>query len=61
MFKDLNFVDFTYLITESMIMTKTHKEIAVQLVQLAAREDMTEIQIVKEVTNRTSDLLHNLR
>ena len=42
-------------------MTKTHKEIALQLVQLAAREDMTEIQIVKEVTNRTNELLNNLK
>ncbi|KAE8748327.1 hypothetical protein FOCC_FOCC004963 [Frankliniella occidentalis] len=46
---------------ESMIMTKTHKEIAVQLVQLAARDDVVESQIVKEVADRTSDLLNNLR
>ncbi|KAK3913197.1 DENN domain-containing protein 10 [Frankliniella fusca] len=46
---------------ESMIMTKTHKEIAVQLVQLAARDDIAEAQIVKEVADRTSDLLNNLK
>ncbi|XP_034255662.1 DENN domain-containing protein 10-like [Thrips palmi] len=46
---------------ESMVMTKTHKEIAVQLVQLAAREDATESQIVKEVSDRTSDLINHLK
>lgn len=44
-----------------MVMTKTHKEIAVQLVQLAAREDATESQIVKEVSDRTSDLINHLK
>lgn len=50
-----------YHFPESMVMTKTHKEIAVQLVQLAAREDVSELQIVKEVSDRTSELLNHLR
>lgn len=46
---------------ESMVMTKTHKEIALQLVQLAAREDIGESQILKEVADRTNDLLNHLK
>ncbi|XP_054266790.1 putative DENN domain-containing protein 10 B isoform X2 [Macrosteles quadrilineatus] len=46
---------------ESMTMTKAHKEIALFLVQLADREGITEAQIVREVADKTQDLLSHLR
>lgn len=42
-------------------MTKAHKEIALFLVQLAERENVTESQIVREVADKTQELLTHLR
>lgn len=45
---------------ESMTMTKTHKEIAVFMVQLAERDNITEQQVIKEIADKTKELLNQL-
>lgn len=42
-------------------MTKAHKEIALFLVQLADKENITEAAIIKEIGNKTQELLSQLR
>lgn len=42
-------------------MTKAHKEIALFLVQLADKESVTETQIIREVAEKTQELLAHLR
>lgn len=46
---------------EGMTMTKIHKEIALFLVQLGEIEGASEIQILKEIADKTEELLINLR
>ncbi|XP_049863153.1 putative DENN domain-containing protein 10 B isoform X2 [Schistocerca gregaria] len=46
---------------ESMAMTKTHKDIAVFMVQLADQPNITEAQMIRELAEKTRDLLQNLR
>ncbi|XP_075210927.1 putative DENN domain-containing protein 10 B [Lycorma delicatula] len=46
---------------ESMSMTKAHKEIALFLVQLADKENVTETTIIREIDNKTQELLSQLR
>lgn len=50
-----------YVIAESMSMTKAHKEIALFLVQLAERDNFTEAQIIREIADKTQELLSHLR
>ena len=42
-------------------MTKTHKDIAVFMVQLAENESLSEQQVVREIADKTKDLLDQLR
>jgi hypothetical protein len=44
-----------------MTMTKTHKDIAVFMVQLAENESLSEQQVVREVADKTRELLRQLR
>ncbi|XP_066994835.2 putative DENN domain-containing protein 10 B [Anabrus simplex] len=46
---------------ESMTMTKTHKDIAVFMVQLAENENVQEQQLIKEIADKTRELLNQLR
>ncbi|XP_011307542.1 protein FAM45A [Fopius arisanus] len=46
---------------ESFTMTKTHKEIALFLVQLSENQANTEAQIIHEIAEKTQDLLNQLR
>ncbi|KAG8222582.1 hypothetical protein J437_LFUL010425 [Ladona fulva] len=46
---------------ESMIMTKTHKEIALFMMQLAENTTISEQQVVHEIAKKTGDLLAHLR
>lgn len=42
-------------------MTKIHKDIAMYMVQLAENTSQTESQVIKEITNKTNQLLNYLR
>ena len=42
-------------------MTKTHKDIAVFMVQLADNESLSEQQVVREIADKTRELLNQLR
>lgn len=42
-------------------MTKIHKDIAMYMVQLAENTTQTESQVIKEITNKTNQLLNYLR
>jgi len=42
-------------------MTKTHKDIAVFMVQLAENESLSEQQVVREIADKTRELLRQLR
>lgn len=46
---------------ECLTMTKTHKDIAMFMVQLAENPDISEVQVVKEISNKTQELLNYLR
>lgn len=46
--------------TESLTMTKTHKEIALFMVQLCENQGCTESQIISEINEKTKDLLNQL-
>lgn len=46
---------------ESLTMTKIHKDIAMYMVQLAENTSQTESQVIKEITNKTNQLLNYLR
>nr|AGM32878.1 protein FAM45A-like protein [Coptotermes formosanus] len=46
---------------ESMTMTKTHKDIAVFMVQLAENESLSEQHVVREIADKTRELLNQLR
>ncbi|PNF20230.1 putative protein FAM45B [Cryptotermes secundus] len=46
---------------ESMTMTKTHKDIAVFMVQLSENESLSEQQAVREIADKTRELLNQLR
>ncbi|XP_048746661.2 putative DENN domain-containing protein 10 B [Ostrea edulis] len=46
---------------ESLAMGKLHKDIAKHMVQCAETEEMTEEQLIKEISNKTKELLNNLR
>jgi len=41
-------------------MTKTHKEIALFMVQLCKNQNYTEIQIISEINDKTQELLNQL-
>ncbi|EFN66542.1 Protein FAM45B [Camponotus floridanus] len=45
---------------ESLTMTKTHKEIALFMVQLCENQNYTEAQIISEISDKTKDLLNQL-
>ncbi|KAL2718918.1 DENN domain-containing protein 10-like [Vespula squamosa] len=45
---------------ESLTMTKTHKEIALFMVQLCENQASTESQIISEINEKTKDLLNQL-
>lgn len=42
-------------------MTKTHKEIALFMVQLGENQSLTEAQIISEISDKTQDLLNQLK
>jgi hypothetical protein len=42
-------------------MTKTHKDIAVFMVQLSENESLSEQQVVREIADKTRELLNQLR
>jgi hypothetical protein len=44
-----------------MMMTKTHKDIAVFMVQLSENEGLSEQQVVQEIAEKTRELLNLLR
>ncbi|XP_015606707.1 putative protein FAM45B [Cephus cinctus] len=46
---------------ESLTMTKTHKEIALFMVQLCENQSYSEAQIISEIADKTQDLLNQLR
>ncbi|XP_003706599.1 DENN domain-containing protein 10 [Megachile rotundata] len=46
---------------ESLTMTKTHKEIALFMVQLSENQSYTEAQIISEINDKTQDLLNQLK
>ncbi|KAJ8317079.1 hypothetical protein KUTeg_004983 [Tegillarca granosa] len=46
---------------ESLAMGKLHKDIAMFIVKCADNEDLSEQQIVKEIEQKTSELLNNLK
>lgn len=41
-------------------MTKTHKEIALFMVQLSENQSLTENQVISEIADKTQDLLNQL-
>lgn len=41
-------------------MTKTHKEIAMFMVQLCENQSLTESQVISEIADKTQDLLNQL-
>ena len=41
-------------------MTKTHKEIALFMVQLSENQTLTETQVISEIADKTQDLLNQL-
>jgi hypothetical protein len=49
------------LSVETMTMTKTHKDIAVFMVQLAENESLSEQQVAREIADKTRELLNQLR
>lgn len=46
---------------ETFAMNKTHKDLAVFIVQLAENSEMTEQQIIQEINVKTRELLTNLK
>ncbi|XP_046383798.1 DENN domain-containing protein 10-like [Ischnura elegans] len=46
---------------ESMTMTKTHKEIALFMMQLSENPSISEQQVVREIAGKTGDLLAHLK
>nr|CAD7590374.1 unnamed protein product [Timema genevievae] len=46
---------------ESMVMTKSHRDIAVFMVQLAGSEEITELHLIREIADKTKELLDQLR
>nr|CAD7416514.1 unnamed protein product [Timema poppensis] len=46
---------------ESMVMTKYHRDIAVFMVQLAGSEEVTELHLIREIADKTKELLDQLR
>ncbi|KDR18834.1 putative protein FAM45B [Zootermopsis nevadensis] len=46
---------------ETMTMTKTHKDIALFMVQLAENESLSEQQVAQEIADKTTELLNQLR
>ncbi|XP_015518994.2 putative DENN domain-containing protein 10 B [Neodiprion lecontei] len=46
---------------ESLTMTKTHKEIALFMVQLGDNPSYSEVQITSEISDKTQDLLNQLK
>nr|CAD7202538.1 unnamed protein product [Timema douglasi] len=46
---------------ESMVMTKSHRDIAVFMVQLAGSEEVTELHLIREIADKTKELLDQLR
>jgi hypothetical protein len=57
-FDDLIYECFS---TESMTMTKTHKDIALFMVQLTERSGFTERDVMQEISRKTKDLIETLR
>ncbi|XP_050574871.1 DENN domain-containing protein 10-like isoform X1 [Bombus affinis] len=46
---------------ESLTMTKTHKEIALFMIQLSENQSYVESQIISEINDKTQDLLNQLK
>jgi len=46
---------------EAMTMTKIHKDIAIFMVQLTQRKDITERDIIYNINQRTKELIRNIR
>jgi len=46
---------------DTMTMTKTHKDIALFMVQLSEKESATERDVMQEIARKTKDLLDHLR
>ncbi|KAJ9585821.1 hypothetical protein L9F63_020523 [Diploptera punctata] len=46
---------------ESMTMTKTHKDIAVFMVQLVENDSLSEQHVVREIADKTRELLNHLK
>lgn len=46
---------------ESFTMTKTHKDIALFMVQLSEKANIDEQQVIEEIANKTKELLGHLR
>ncbi|XP_014208839.1 putative protein FAM45B [Copidosoma floridanum] len=46
---------------ESLTMTKTHKDIALFMVQLSENQSLAESQVITEIADKTQDLLNQLR
>ncbi|KAL3864550.1 hypothetical protein ACJMK2_006222 [Sinanodonta woodiana] len=46
---------------ESLAMGKLHKDIAVFMVQCAEKDNLSDYQIIKELANKTKELLNNLK
>ncbi|CAG2062450.1 unnamed protein product [Timema podura] len=44
-----------------MVMTKSHRDIAVFMVQLAGSEEVTELHLIREIADKTKELLDQLR
>jgi hypothetical protein len=60
-FNHLNFQQLNYIYTsESMAMTKAHKEIAYFMVQLAQNAATSERQVIQSVAAKTNELLEQL-
>ena len=49
-----------FVVSECLTMTKTHKEIALFLVQICENQSYTEAQVISEIADKTRDLLNQL-
>lgn len=58
-FENLNFG--VCLFTEAMAMTKTHKDIALFMVQLTEKDNLTERDFMQEISRKTKDLIDHLK
>jgi len=56
----LIYIFIHFFFPESLTMTKTHKEIALFMVQLCENQNYTEAQVISEISDKTQDLLNQL-